>query len=132
MKNFFILLLFLSSLMAHQVMAQTTLAEKNYGNIVYVSGGIGDEERDEIRSRERNFNLKLLFAERDGSYLGDVDVVLLNTKGNTVFEAKSVGPFLLIQLPGGSYVIQASMNGQRQQRKISVPAKGRHDAIFRW
>lgn len=130
-----LLLVFLSCLMLNQVMAQgmsSTLAEKQYENIPYVSGGIGDEERDEIRSRERNFNLKLLFTERDGAYLGDVDVVLLNAKGNTVFDVKSLGPFLLMQLPGGSYVIKASMNGQMQQRKLSVSAKGRQNAVMRW
>ncbi len=136
MNNLFSLLfVFLFSLISNQAMAQSmssTLAEREFGNIVYLSGGIGDEERDEIRSRERNFNLKLLFSERNGSYLGDVDVVLLNTKGDTVFDVKSVGPFLLMRLPGGSYVIKASMNGQMQQHRLSVTAKGRHDAIFRW
>lgn len=136
MKNLFsIIFALLSCLLSNQVMAQsmpTTLLEKHYGNVVYVSGGIGDEERDEIRSRERNFNLKLLFSERDGAYLGDVDVVLLNNKGDTVFNAESVGPFLLMQLPGGSYVIKVSMNGQMQQRRLSIPAKGRNEAVFRW
>jgi len=136
MKNLLSLVfVVVSSLMSNQVIAQnmsSTLLERQYGNITYVSGGIGDEERDEIRSRERNFNLKLLFAERNGSYLGDVDVVLLNTKGDTVFDAKSVGPFLLMQLPGGRYVIKASMNGQTQQRRLSINVKERYDAIFRW
>ena len=136
MKNLFsIIFALITCLLSNQVMAQgmaTTLLEKQYGNIAYVSGGIGDEERDEIRSRERNFNLKLLFAERNGAYLGDVDVVLLNTKGDTVFNAESVGPFLLMQLPGGSYVIKASMNGQMQQRRLFITAKGRNEAAFRW
>jgi hypothetical protein len=136
MKNLFSLLFaLLSWLMVNPLMAQgtsSTLVENTYENIAYVSGGIGDEERDEIRSRERNFNLKLLFAERDGSYLGDVNVVLLNAKGDTVFDVKSVGPFLLLKLPAGKYLIKTSMNGQMQQKRMSITAKGRHEAIFRW
>ena len=136
MKNLFLLLfLFLSGLVSSHSIAQTptsVLSEKYFGNISYVSGGIGDEERDEIRVRERDFNLKLLFSERDGSYLGDVDVVMVNAKGVTVLEAKSVGPFLLVQLPGGSYGIKVSANGQVQQGRLSIPAKGKHEGVFRW
>jgi len=136
MKNqFSLIFVLISCLVSNQVLAQSmssTLEESEYGNITYVSGGIGDEERDEIRARERNFNLKLLFTERNGAYLGDVDVVLLNPKGDTVFDAKSVGPFLLMRLPGGSYAIKASMNGQTQQRRLSITARGRQDAVFRW
>ncbi|PKO48797.1 MAG: carboxypeptidase regulatory-like domain-containing protein [Betaproteobacteria bacterium HGW-Betaproteobacteria-4] len=127
--------LLLASLLSSQVMAQgdgVALVEKNYGNVSYVSGGIGDEEVDEIRLRERDFNLKLLFAERDGSYLGSVDVVVLNAKGDKVLEVNSAGPFLLARVPPGSYVIKVSLNGQEQQRKLSITDKRRSEGVFRW
>lgn len=136
MKKFFpLVFVCLSCLMSSQVMAQSTAStplEKRYGNVAYISGGIGEEERDEIRLRERDFNLKLLFAERGGSYLGDVDVVLLNAKGETMLDLKSVGPFLLVQLPGGSYGIKVSANGQIQEGRLSIPAKGQREGVFRW
>lgn len=134
-KLFTFVYLLLSCLIPSQVMAQSnafTLVEKYYGNVSYVSGGIGDEERDEIRLRERNFNVKLLFSERDGSYLGNVDVVILTSKGETVFVANSVGPFLLVQLPSGNYVVKASTSGQLQQRKLSINQKRKHESVFRW
>ncbi|MGB4063099.1 MAG: carboxypeptidase-like regulatory domain-containing protein [Azonexus sp.] len=134
-KLFFLMYLLLSCLLPSQVLAQGdafTLVEKHSGNVTYISGGIGDEERDEIRLRERDFNLKLLFSERDGSYLGSVDVVVLNPKGEAVLEANSAGPFLLAQLPPGSYVIKVSMNGQQQQKKLSISEKRRYEGVFRW
>lgn len=134
-KLFFLVYLLFSCLLPSQVLAQGdafTLVEKQVGSVTYVSGGIGDEERDEIRLRERDFNLKLLFAERDGSYLGSVDVVVLNAKGETVLEANSAGPFLLARLPRGGYVIKVSMNGQEQQKKLSITEKRRSEAVFRW
>ena len=109
-----------------------TLAEQHYGAVAYVSGGIGDDERDEIRAREKDFNLRLLFCERDGTYLANIDVRLTNAKGETVLEAKSVGPFLLAQLPSGNYAVEVSSNGQRQQGKLSIPPKGRREGVFRW
>lgn len=134
-KLFFLMYLLLSCLVPSQALAQgdvSTLVEKHYGNITYVSGGIGDEELDEIRLREGDFNLKLLFSERDGSYLGSVDVVVLNPKGEKVLEANSAGPFLLARLPRGSYVIKVSINGQEQQRKLSIIEKRRYEGVFRW
>ncbi len=134
-KLLYLVYLLLTCLLPAQVMAQgdaSTLVEKHDGNVSYVSGGIGDDEVDEIRLRERDFNLKLLFAERDGSYLGSVDVVVLNAKGEKVLEANAVGPFLLVRLPPGSYVMKASMNGQEQQRKLSITEKRRSEGVFRW
>jgi hypothetical protein len=134
-KIFALIYLLLSCLIPAQVTAQSdasTLVEKHYGNVAYISGGIGDEERDEIRLRERDFNVKLLFSEHDGAYLGNVDVAILNPKGETVFQAKSTGPFLLLQLPGGNYVINASTNGQLQQRKVLINGKTRYEGVFRW
>lgn len=128
-------LLLISCLISGTLWAQspaTALADRHYGAVTYVSGGIGDNERDEIRAREKDFNLRLLFCERDGTYLADIDVRLANAKGETVLDAKSVGPFLLAQLPSGNYTVEVSSNGQRQQGKLSIPPKGRRESVFRW
>jgi hypothetical protein len=127
--------LLLAGLLAMPALAQTTaftLPENRSGDVTYISGGIGDEERDEIRQREANFNLKLLFSERDGSYLTGVDVLLLNAKGETVLDAKAAGPFLLARVPAGRYTVKLSANGKTQQGKVSVGAKGKQQAVFRW
>ncbi|HEX6736067.1 MAG TPA: carboxypeptidase-like regulatory domain-containing protein [Azonexus sp.] len=110
----------------------SAVTESQPGNIAYLSGGIGDEEREAIRARERDFNLKLLFAERDGAYLADVAVQVLDAKGQPVFEIPAAGPFLLLKLPPGRYQVKATANGRQQQARLSLPAKGRQDSIFRW
>lgn len=136
MKILFSCLLALCALCgAAQVVAQgtaATLVEKHYGNVAYLSGGVGEEELADIRSRERDFNLKLLFAERGGAYLGDVDVALTNAAGETVFAVQALGPYVLLRLPSGSYQFRATMNGQVQLGRLSVPAKGRQDTVLRW
>ena len=134
-KLFSLIALLLCGLIPNQGIADSqafTLAEKHFGNVTYVSGGIGDEERDEIRLRERDFNLKLLFSERDGSYLGNIDLVIVTAKGETVLEVNALGPFLLARLPRGTYVVKASMNGQLQQKKLSIVEKRKQEGVFRW
>lgn len=127
--------LLLAGLLVTPALAQTTaftLPESRSGDVSYISGGIGDEERNEIRMREADFNLKLLFSERDGSYLTGVDVLLLNTRGETVLETKGAGPFLLARVPAGRYTVKLSANGKVQQGKLSVGAKGKKQAVYRW
>ena len=130
-----LLFVLLSGLASGQVVADSSagvLTERHYGNVAYLSGGVGEEELEAIRASERNFNVKLLFAERDGAYLGGVEVLLINAAGDTVFEGQSLGPFLLLRLPGGSYEVRASANGEIRKGRLSVTAKGRHAAVFRW
>ena len=106
------------------------------GDVVFVwfggAGRVGDEERDEILAREKDFNLKLVFAEKTGSYMADVKVVVLNTKGQTVLEANSTGPFFLAKLPAGNYRLKVTGNGRAQEAMMAVPAKGRQGRTFIW
>ncbi len=136
MKSLLPLLFVLLSLLASgQVAADHAagpLPERYYGNVAYLSGGVGEEELEVIRASERNFNLKLLFAERGGAYLGGVDVLLINAAGDTAFDGQGLGPFLLLRLPSGSYEVRATANGEVRKGRLSVTTRGRHEAVFRW
>lgn len=112
--------------------AATQTMAKSYQGVSYLSGGIGDEERDEILAREKNFNLKLVFAEKTGSYIADVDIVVLNAKGQAVLEANSSGPLFLTTLPAGSYRVKLTTNGQTQQATLLISGKGRLARTFLW
>lgn len=134
-KTLFPAVVILSALFAGQLMAQgeaMMLTTRHYGPVTFVSGGIGDEEQREIRARERDFNLKLVFAGRDGSYFGDVDVAVVNQKGDTVLEAYAVGPFLLAQLPKGKYRIKAIAEEEVRLSSIEIAGQGLHERVLRW
>ncbi|HSG23850.1 MAG TPA: carboxypeptidase-like regulatory domain-containing protein [Azonexus sp.] len=106
--------------------------EKSDQGLTYLSGGIGDEERDEILGREKDFNLKLVFAEKNGSYMADVNVVVLNAKGQIVLEASSTGPFFLTTLPTGNYRVKVTANGKTQQASLAITPKKRLARTFLW
>lgn len=106
--------------------------EKSDQGLPYLSGGIGDEERDEILGREKDFNLKLVFAEKGGSYMANVNVVVLNAKGQIVLEASSTGPFFLTTLPTGNYRVKVTANGKTQQASLAITAKKRLARTFLW
>lgn len=98
----------------------------------YLSGGVGETERDEIQAREKDFNLKLLFAEKSGAYLVDVRVAILSSDGHSVLALDAAGPFLLVKLPAGRYLVQATANNQRQRITLQVGDKHLVARVLHW
>ena len=135
-KKLAILLLGLSSgLWSAMATADSHLAssfESTFEGRPYLNGGIGDEEREAIQAREKEFNLKLVFAEKGGSYLADVDVLVMNPQGEPVFQLESAGPMVLTKLPAGDYQLKVSSQGQVQQMRFGLAGKRRLERTFIW
>lgn len=78
------------------------------GTLRYISTGVGIEER---RAIYPPFPLKLIFANRSGAYVTAVVVTITDREGQTILEfAKEdiVGPWLLVDLPRGSYTVRGT------------------------
>lgn len=72
---------------------------KPQAGVPFMSGGIGVEERNQMRQAAKAYNLGLSFAGKSRGYLTDVSVVITNDKGQQVLSAANTGPwfyFLLI------------------------------------
>lgn len=100
----------------------------------YVSGGIGDEELTDMRSRSKEFNLRLLFAEKQsGSYLAGVKVSIASaTTGGKVLDAEGTGPLFYAKLPAGRYRITVEANGQKQSRVVAIPKNASREWSVYW
>ena len=59
--------------------AERLLQVKSFGNIPYVSGGVGSDERDRLIAMSQDDNLRLSFALQDGDFLG---CAVVNIKDN--------------------------------------------------
>ncbi len=95
--------------------------------ITYVTGGFGQEESCAMKAAARDYDLMLTFAERDGSYVADVNVQIIDSRGRTVLQTVS-GPLLLVDLPAGKYQIAADYNGATRWRTVSVGGS-HHDRL---
>lgn len=102
------------------------------GGIVYLSGGIGLEEREALRAAARAYTLLLSFADRTGHYLSDVQVVIADAAGNTILEAVSQGPWFLVQLPPGTYTVVATTSGITQRQAARVRTARQTQLYFYW
>jgi hypothetical protein len=114
------------------VLAQNGPQIEELGGVRYVSGGVGASERDELEAVGRSFNLKLVFATRDGHYLSDVAVRIVDARNNVVLDADSEGPLFYVELRPGAYSVSASGFGHRLDRRVTVGADKQTQLVFHW
>jgi hypothetical protein len=74
--------------------------------IRYACAGIGKVSREDPRWKQ--FHVKLEFAAMNGDFLGDPNVQVTSSTGAVVFQAQCDGPWVLIDLPAGSYKVHAT------------------------
>lgn len=113
-------------------LAQDGLQVQEQQGVRYVSGGIGLDEREALRSLERNFNLKLTFAMDTGSYLAGIEVRIADGDGNPVLTAISDGPIFLADLPAGRYTVAVTAEDETQASSVQLDTGGQRELIFRW
>jgi hypothetical protein len=90
------------------------------GEVGYVSGGVGLDERDAMRGIEGNYNTKLMCALKSGEYVSDVKVDILDAMGGKVLEETTKGPWFFVDLPEGSYRLAVSYEGRTEERDIKA------------
>ncbi len=77
-------------------------------SLVYLTGGVGESEIAYFKALKTGYSLKMLIADKDGSFLTDANVTISNAAGQKVATLSNVGPFLLVKLPAGKYTLTTS------------------------
>jgi hypothetical protein len=108
------------------------LTTNTANGVTYLTGGVTLDERQEMADQRKNFSLLLKFAAKSGRYLGDVSVIVTNGKGVAVFESTTDGPWLLVNLPTGSYTLKAISGGVSQSQKINIGKNARRELTMYW
>ena len=98
----------------------------------YISGGVGDEEMSQIKSVEKDYNMRLLFTGRDGKYQSGVKVQVTDAKGNVALDTTTSGPYLLAKLAPGRYRVNAALDDHTQTRTTVVNERGAKEVHFAW
>ncbi len=95
---------------------------KTQGSLRYTCGGISVDESQAMRAAMKDHPLSLLFAAQGGAYLADVQVKLVpqgwGDAGALTFTA--TGPVCLLDLPAGSYEVEASAGGKEKRQTVMV------------
>ena len=102
------------------------------GELTYLSGGVGIDEREAMRAQMGDYNLRLKFAAVGGAYLGKVMVKIEDRHGRLLLETESDGPWLFVKMPKGKYRLIVENDGDSQARNVDLSKKAVADEVFRW
>jgi hypothetical protein len=123
----------LAAFLAGAVLSAAALEVRRDGDVQWVSGGVGTDEREEMLLALPDHNLKLLTAAQgSGAFLAGVRVVVRAAGGWTVLDTSLEGPWLFARLPPGRYDLVATWGGQSQARSFTIPASGRRELFLYW
>ncbi|MBB3004548.1 hypothetical protein FHX57_006931 [Paraburkholderia tropica] len=97
-----------------------TATRSMQNGMAYITGGVGIDEADALRSVAHQYSLRLTFLAQGGQFLSDVDVEIVGPSGAAVFRTRTLGPYLYVALPPGRYQVAAYAAGTKQVRVVVV------------
>ena len=110
-------------------------AQANQGGVPYVSGGIGSDESAALKAQFPKYAMALTFTKVQGGknvFLASVPVKIVDSSGVTVLDVTTDGPYLLVDVPPGTYEVIASNDGNEQRAKLQVTAGRNSERAFAW
>lgn len=106
------------------------------GDVRWVCGGIGLDERAALAKMEADSNLKLVFAGgKRGEYLAKVDVILSDREGKrSALKFTAKAPICLVQAPAGRYQVEALFRDEKRTiaTTLAKDAKQPGMVVFRF
>lgn len=103
--------------------------------ISYITGGVGEGEAKAILAEQKQWPLLLEFSQLEngkGVWIFGAMIRITDAKQQFVFDAQVDGPYMLINLSPGEYLLNASYNGIAQKRRITIKADQNQKIAFFW
>jgi hypothetical protein len=101
------------------------------GTIEYLSGGVGEIEREQFRAVGDRYNLKVTTTTDGGGYVSGVDLAIDDANGSRLLETRTNGPLFYAQVPEGRYTVRVRANGQSLERSVRVGTGAAPQLVFR-
>lgn len=109
------------------------LETKGYGDIKYITGGVGDEELEQLKSQAGSYNVHLLIAATGGQYLGEASLRIADAAGKEVLpKIDDVGPYFYVSLKPGKYMVEVISKQETKTVSVNVPASGAAKPVLRF
>lgn len=98
----------------------------SHPEVTFVTGGIGDDERQAIEAAKADYNLYVMSASTTGAFVGDSRVIIMRKADGKDEEMLSVtaGPVLYVRLPAGSYTLYAKLGEETKKQNFTIHQKG--------
>ena len=112
-------------------LSPSSIEPQQQNNITFVTGGIGDEEREILNEAKSRYNLHLLSSSKDGAYTGESKLTIADAKGSILVSADA-GPIFYAQLPAGKYTLTAQNNGLQKTKQLNIGKSGSSNLHLVW
>lgn len=105
--------------------------------IEYMSGGVGEDEAELMRTIEPRWPAVFEFAVKDGrsaDFAAGVVLTVRDAQGVAVLDGvRATGPYLVARLEPGRYSVEATLAGKKIQRDIAIGGPGTSTkSVFEW
>jgi len=102
------------------------LPVQSAGGVTYLSGGVGDEELAELKSKEKEFNVHLMMTAPGGAFVSDVHLRIVDANGAAVLDISNAGPYVYAHVKPGNYKIDATVadGGANKQMAFTLRDNG--------
>lgn len=125
---------FVSFSMVWFCFAQAQIPNTQYSQgISFISGGVGEEEAQAIVSEAKQWPLFLELSQLEngrGIWIFGAKIKIYSSQNQLIFDAQADGPYMLINLPQGDFLIEASYQNVVQKRAISIKPAPQKISIF--
>ena len=99
-----------------------------HAQVSYECSGIGLDER---QTAERiPHTLRVEYAQPDGHYLGGAETTVSDASGNQLVSVRCPGPWVLLQLPDGRYIVTATFGDQTKSSQVTISGGQRQRQLF--
>lgn len=116
---------------AENMQVPGTIPIQHEGRATYVTGGIGDEERDMLDSVRHEYNLHIMNSSKQGEFMDNTKIKIYDTAGNEVLST-SAGPLLFANLPAGKYALTAENGGNTKRKNVIISSTHETNTNLVW
>jgi len=113
--------------------AQPIEFKKSEQGIEYMTGGISLDEAEFMSNYIYVYSVRMLFSEGAcGRSITGVNVSIYDNHQKLVFQLNDAQPQLFINLPKGSYYVQADYNGDKQGHQFQLKEGENKKIVLNW
>ncbi|MBM3350757.1 MAG: hypothetical protein FJY53_03025 [Betaproteobacteria bacterium] len=105
------------------------------GDITYISGGVSESESVMMKALAVDYQLEIVLIQKlqqREEYLADVNVQVFDHNLKSLLNIDTEGPYLLMNLPLGKYLITAEYEGVAKSQWVKNDGKKHQKLIYWW
>jgi hypothetical protein len=121
-------------MMSSWALAQIPETQKSQG-ISYITGGVGEEEAVAILAEAKQWPLLIETSQLEngrGVWIFGANIKIMSNTKQAIFDAQADGPYMLVNLEPGDYMIEATYQGVVQKRALSIKSSSQQKMSIFW